>query len=881
MPLDLKYLQERFLPFVEKPDRYTGAELALPELPNRSILRAAIAFPDLYELGMSYLGLRILLHLGNQVPGVSCERVFMPWFDAVERLRALDLPLFTLETKTPLHELDLLGLNLQYELHATNILAMLELGRIPARAEQRTEADPIVLGGGPLAYNPEPFSPFFDAIAVGDGEEIFPEILSILIEEKSKGSSRARRIRALGDVPGIYLPSYYQPQYDKNGEYVGLKPTDSGLPSTIWARITPTLLPEHYPRRPVVPTLEATHNRLVLEIARGCSRGCRFCGPGMSNRPVRERPISDLVHEAQTGLEATGYSQVSLLSLSTADYRYLEPLLTSLDPVLIAHQASLSFPSLRPDRFTVSMAERASAQLHTGLTFAPEAATPRLRAVINKDTTDEALLQAARVAFEHGWGKLKLYFMIGLPTETDEDVKAIVKMVRQVEAIGRIHHGRRINVSISPFSPKPHTPFERLSQLPLEDLHRRLGILSNGLRGGRSINLEVRAPEISRVECAISRSDRRGADAIEASYRAGGLFDAWRDGFDWQRWVEAFHTAGLNLEKITGRINAGKPLPWDHIDAGISPDFLESELNAAQKPEFTPDCRTSNCQFCGLQIRSDLTCPEIPDLFIDVSSITPPAVGFQKLTEAVPSSNRRYRLKYSRGQESRFTGHLSVMGILERALRRLGVPIEFTQGYRPHPRLAFSPPLGVGMTSRGEFVDFGIGAEWSSSLMDRLREALPPGIEAINVIELPKNQPSIGAINTFFYRACERAASTPGNYRREIEALLSSQTLPILRTQPKKARAFDARPSIWKLAQDGEFIFIGLKAVGGPVPRIDEILQLIMGFGRDTIPMATSEIIAAWEIERIEMGWEIGGIFISPTQTLLPDESNQNKIDQT
>ncbi len=870
MYLDTEYLKRSFLPFVQRPDRYVGGELNLPRLPDQPVLRVALAFPDLYELGMSYLGLRILLHLGNRVEGVACERVFMPWFDAVNRLKTTGIPLFTLESRTPLNKLDLLGVNLQYELHATNTLAMLDLGGVPLRSEKRAEEDPLILGGGPLAYSPEPFAPFFDAIVVGDGECVFPEILEVLKAEKKKGSSRRRKIRALGEIPGVYLPGYYQPRYTGSGKYRGLRLLDSSLPSVITARITPALLPEHYPPVPIVPNLEVTHNRLVLEIARGCSRGCRFCAPGLVNRPVRERPVADLLNEARSGLAATGYSEVSLLSLSTADYRYLDQLLDGLEPLLAENRASLSFPSLRPDLFTTRMADRASAQSRTGLTFAPEAATPRLRAVINKQTSDEALLSAARLAYAKGWNLLKLYFMIGLPTETEEDVQAIIDLVRGVEQIGRYHQGRKLNVSVSPFSPKPHTPFQREGQMGVEELHRRLGMLRRGLGKSWMVKLDARDPEIARVELAISRSDRRGADAIEASYRAGGLFDAWSDGFYAKRWDEAFQQAGLDPAELTAPIAADEVLPWDHIDVGIDTQFLQSEKDNAAKGEFTPDCRVEGCQFCGLHERIDLPCPEVPVLPVDVTPVS-------AATISEPCAYHRYRLIYRRREESRFSAHLSVISVLERALRRLRVPLEFTKGFKPHLRLAASPPLGVGMTSRAEYLDFGIGAVWSSQLMDRLQEVLPQGIQATEVLEIPENQPSIGALNVFLYRAKKRDGGSLDNYRDAIINLLSSRTIPILRTQPKKARAFDGRPGLWKLELEGENLLIGLKAVAGPIPRVEEIIRLIAEASGENAIDSPEEIMATWDIERVDMWWHVEGVSYHPTKEPVPVENNHNK----
>ncbi len=852
MPLDVKDLERTFFPFVEKPNRYTGGELNLPPLPEQPILRVALAFPDLYELGMSYLGLRILLHRASQVEGIACERVFMPWFDAANRLRQLPLPLFTLETRTPLYELDLIGFNLQYELHATNILAMLELGRIPLFAADRRESDPLILGGGPLASHCEAFAPFFEAIAVGDGEEVFPAILETLKSLKQAGASRLEKIRALGGISGLYVPAFYQPQYGEQGTYGGLKPAEVGFPSIIEGRVIPELIPDYYPAKPLVPRLEITHNRLTLEISRGCSRGCRFCGPGMINRPVRERPLADLVQEAEIGLSNTGFAQLSLLSLSTGDYRGLEALLAALEPILDRRRVSLSFPSLRPERFTPQVADRAAAGARTGLTLAPEAATPRLRAVINKDTSDEALLQAVRLAYERQWKSVKLYFMIGLPTETDEDVLAMVELIRQVVGIGREFGGRGISVSVSPFVPKPHTPFEREGQLPPADLQRRLNLLRSGLRRFQAVRLELRDLEITLVESAIARGDRRMAKAIEISYRHGGLFDAWSDGFSFPRWQEALVQAGLSLENLVRPLPKEQILPWEHLNPGVTREFLQGERAEAAQTQFTPDCRGDVCHLCGLQQRTDLPCPEIPDL--ESYKLKPNPEKHENLVYT------RYRLKYRRTDDAKYVSHLDALGILERALRRLGMPLEFTAGMKPHPRLIVSPPLGMGMTSQAEYLDFGIGGEWQDEPTVLFRKTMPPGFETLQVYARPQDKFSLGGLNKFLYQVTPISSGAVDWSQIETSAaqLWAAPQLPSLRHNPGKVRAFDARPTIWKIetAPEGR-LYIGLISRGGPLPKPTDILLML-------INSAERDPLSNWKIDRSGMWWGMDNESYSP-----------------
>jgi radical SAM family uncharacterized protein/radical SAM-linked protein len=857
MTPDPTNLEHCFFPYVEKPGRYIGGELGLPRLPENPSLRVALAFPDVYELGMSYLGLRILYHLANQSSEVACERVFMPWFDAVKRMRECSIPLFSLETRTPLNHFDLIGINLQYELHATNILGILDLSQIPLLAQDRKPGDPIVIGGGPLSLHPEPFAPFFDAIVVGDGEEVFPKILEQLILEKRHSTLRQQTVRNLGDFPGVYLPAYYQPRYNSFGQFDGFDHLDPTLPTRIERRITPELKSDHYPAQPIVPTLELTHNRLIIEIARGCSRGCRFCAPGMANRPVREREIPEIVNAADLGLSATGYNEVSLLSLSSADYSCLGELLDGLAPILDSHRASLSFPSLRPDLFTPQMADRAATGNRTGLTFAPEAATVRLRGIINKATSDEALLNAAALAFERGWKSIKLYFMLGLPGEEDADVWAIVDLVKQVESAASRFGGRQINVSVSPFTPKPHSPFERSRQLTMEELRHRIGILRQGLQRSRNVKLDIRRPEISQIEAAIARGDRRVAMAILACYHNGGLFDAWSDGFSFRRWESAFKSVDLNIEQIVGKISPVSRLPWGIINSGIDDQFINAENRSSDNFELTPDCRVEGCQFCGLQAREDIPCPEI--------RLPSPTESLPHLSHVPePATVHRYRIKYQRDRQSRYHAHLSVVGVFERALRRLNLPLEFTQGMRPHLRLIASPPLAMGMTSRAEYIEFGIELPWTDDLTIQLQSGLPAGLRIDSVHTFPINHPSLGALNIFQYRARPCMQISGDDVKASMTTMMEAASLPVQRIGPEKTQTFDARPSLWVLAYvEGDIVW-GVINRGGPSPRSEDVFRMLFAAVPNPPDLQPHNLLADWEIERLGMWWEVDGVRIAP-----------------
>jgi radical SAM-linked protein len=587
----------------------------------------------------------------------------------------------------------------------------------------------------------------------------------------------------------------------------------------------------------------------------------------MVNRPVRERSVDELLRQADRGLTATGYNEVSLLSLSTADYRALDQLLEGLQPILEKHRASLSFPSLRPDRFTAQMAERAGAFSRTGLTFAPEAATPRLRGVINKQTSDEALLKAAELAFSKGWQVIKLYFMIGLPTETEEDVDAMVDLVREVDSIRRKTKGKQINVSLSPFSPKPHTPFQRESQISADEVRGRYTVLKEGLRRHRAVKLDLRDPEIALVETALIRGDRGVGETIAHGYRMGGVFDAWSDGFRAERWVKAFARCGIDIYRTVGAVPDDVVLPWSHINAGLSEDFLTAELKMATRRRFTPDCREGKCHYCGLQLREELPCPEIPP---------PPAARKTPapLIASQPSFIQRCRLVYRRTEKAMYHSHLSVVAALERALRRLGIPLEFTRGFKPHVRLIASPPLGVGMTSRCEALEFGIGARWNTELFDRLKNALPPGIIPVEVFELAGKQPSLGSLNVFLYRLELLEGFPDAGVQDRITKMLSCGELRFVRSDRSGVRTFDARPCLWKLEAKENCLMIGVRSVGGPMPRMEEILERLLP-ERKHRPLA-----AYWRTERVGMWWTIGDKLVSPERQISVGESEMKSFEK-
>ena len=597
-----KKIDKLLLPYVEKPGRYIGEELhIIKKDTGQDTLRVALAFPDIYEIGMSYVGFKILYNITNKLDFVYTERVFAPWFDAEKILREKGIPLFSLETKSPLSNFDVIGFTLQYELSYTNILNMLNLGKIPLFSKERENSKfPIIIGGGPGAFNPEPIADFFDLFLLGDGEEAFPRILKIIHEGKANNISKKEILKALLDIQGVYVPSFYKIVYDKNS-IKEIIPTENA-PYPIIKSIIKDLNSIPFPEKPIVPYIKTVHDRAPVEIFRGCDRGCRFCQAGMIYRPVRERSLDNIVRLSKKILENTGYEDLSLISLSTSDYTQIKHLIERLLPYCKENLISISLPSLRVDTFSVELAERVSSIKKTGLTLAVEAATQRLRNVINKNITEDDLIASARSAFEMGWNLIKFYFMIGLPTETKEDIEEIAELAKRIERLGKSIRGKKINIkiSISPFVPKPHTPFQWERQNTREELNEKIHLLKDRLKRRRNILLKYRDPELSILEGVFSRGDRRLSRALYIAQKKGQIMDGWDEGFSFKKWMEIFDDTGINYKEYLIERNINDILPWDHLSSGVKKEFLIEELHRAKKGITTEDCRFSKCTDCGV-----------------------------------------------------------------------------------------------------------------------------------------------------------------------------------------------------------------------------------------------------------------------------------------
>jgi len=593
---------DEILSAVEKPARYTGGEWNSIVKEDADV-RVALCFPDVYEIGMSHLGSRILYHVLNARPDIACERVYAPWTDMEAALRARALPLFSLETRRPLRAFDIVGFSLLYEMCYTNILTMLELAGIPVNAADRGEDMPLILCGGPSACNAEPVADFMDAVMLGDGEELFPEVVDAWREARAAGKTKREILLRLSRIPGVYVPSFYEARYE-NGAFAALEKREPSAPDTIVRRVVKDLDKAPYIGSPVVPNLSIVHDRAAVELFRGCTRGCRFCQAGYIYRPLRERKKDTVLRLARELVDCTGYDEVSLFSLSSSDYSRIHELVPELLDSFEGERVSVSLPSLRIDTFIKEDLERMQEVRKAGLTFAPEAGTQRLRDVINKNVTERDLLRAVGDAFDAGWTSVKLYFMIGLPTETDEDVLGIADLARKVSALfhqlpkEKRGKGLRLTVSASSFVPKPFTPFQWAAQDTADEIRRKQSLLKNALKGVRGVEFNYHASSVSMLEAAFSRGDRRLGKALREAHARGCRFDSWDEHFKPEAWKEAFAAAGLDPAYYANRERAlDEPLPWGHMDMLVTQEYLKREYERALEAVSTKDCR-SGCNGC-------------------------------------------------------------------------------------------------------------------------------------------------------------------------------------------------------------------------------------------------------------------------------------------
>jgi radical SAM family uncharacterized protein/radical SAM-linked protein len=755
---------KEFLSLVSKPVRYLGREIhSIRKDPAEVKLRFCLAFPDVYEVGMSHLGIQILYHILNGIKGVACERAFAPWIDMERVLRDKRIPLSSLESSIPLNQFDIVGFSLQYELCFTNVLNMLDLSGIPLLSRDRDERFPLIIAGGPLAFNPAPIADFFDALVIGDGEEVAPEICDIALQSKEAGARKEDFLKFLSRLEGVYVP--------------GLHREGQKIRKRIVSDLNRALLPSC----PIVPYMKVVHDRLNIEIARGCKRGCRFCEAGFIHRPYRERSPR-VIHEIlDASLKRTGYEELSLLSLSAGDYSSIGPLLSNLMDRYETKKVAVSFPSLRIESVVGHLAEEVKRVRKTGFTIAPEAGTERLRKVINKELDEGVLFQGLSDLFSKGWKNIKLYFMMGLPTEKEEDLRGIFDLTKKIASIGerqKIHPN--ISISVSTFVPKPHTPFQWESQIPLEEMKEKLRLMKDGVRRNH-LRFKWQDPHLSLLEGIFSTGDRNLSGVLLEAFRQGCRFDGWSDQFRYPQWKEAMEKANLKMDLHTRRRKFENSLPWSFIETGIPASFLWEEYQRGLEEKISPPCVKENCHRCGVCDGKTIALQESDRVEKKASE----RVAKKDVRNKVVK--KKIRLKFKKIGEMRFLSHLELVHLFYRASKRADLPLCFSEGFHPMPRIVFATALPVGMESLTEIVDIECeGKITPPEVLESLNRALPPGVEIMEAEEVP----------LFFHLS---SLSPSSAYWIPLDHLLSEEE-----AIPKIKKALDEREFFIDQERDGK-----------------------------------------------------------------------------
>ncbi len=806
---------KEFLSLVSKPVRYLGREInSIRKDPSEVRLKFSLAFPDVYEVGMSHLGIQILYHLLNERKEIACERVFAPWVDMEKILREKRIPLSSLESSTPLGQFDILGFSLQYELCFTNVLNMLDLSGIPLYAKDRDERFPLIIAGGPTAFNPEPVADFFDAFVIGDGEEAAPEICDVVLQWKESHGKKDDLLTSLSKLKGVYVPGL------SHGHQVE-------------KRVISDLNRAPFPTCPIIPFMKVVHDRLSVEIARGCKRGCRFCEAGFIYRPYRERETNWIQENLNTALKLTGYEEISLLSLSAGDYSSIGPLLSNLMSRLEPKRVAVSFPSLRIESIVGHLAGEVKRVRKTGFTIAPEAATERLRKVINKELDESVLFQGIRELFSMGWKNLKLYYMIGLPTEKEEDLRGILDLSRRISSQGerqRVHP--QISVSVSTFVPKPHTPFQWEPQLPLNEMKERLQFLKENLKK-KNLRLKWQDPHLSLLEGVFSMGDRKLSRVLAQAHQLGCRFDGWSDQFRYDLWEKAFEKAGLEMAAYTRKKGFEETLPWAVIETGVKTDFLWKEYQKGLNEEVSPPCTAKDCRRCGLCDGKDIAVREARP--VELSSLEKEGKGEIRRK----GLRTKFRLAFVKRGDIRFVSHLELAHLFYRSAKRAGLSLHHSEGFHPMPRIVFEKALPVGVESLREIVEIELEGRISSTeLMERLNQNLPAGIEIIEVREVLFPVASSSLPYRSVYRISLNHLLSKGEAQSRLKKAMEKGELFILQERKEKKRKVDLLPLIERVdvkeategtdEEAGPVLELVLRSLGGKTAKPHEAVGALL-----------------------------------------------------
>jgi radical SAM family uncharacterized protein/radical SAM-linked protein len=833
-------MSEPALTAVEKPSRYAGGEWnAVLKDPAAVRFRIALAFPDLYEIGMSYLGQKILYQRANARADMQAERVFAPWPDFEKALRASGEPLRSLESQTPLREFDILAFSLLYELNDSNILTILDLGGIPLRASERRPDDPLVLAGGPAAFNPEPLAGTMEAFFLGDGEEGLLEISDAWAASAKSGAGRAERLAALAGIPGVYVPSLYDAYQPGSSPLLAVRPARAGVPPVVRKRVLDTFRTSEFPENIVVPNLQAVFDRVAVEVARGCPQKCRFCQATSLYAPYRVKDPVCVVDAALNSVAATGYEDTSLFGLSVGDYPHLEPVVERLMSSLAPQRVSLSLSSMRPKRLSAELVETITKVRKTGFTLVPEAGTERLRRVINKPVEDKDLWEAADHAFRRGWRLLKLYFMIGLPTETDADVEAIPLLVKELLARGKAALGGppRIHLSLSSFIPKPHTPFQWAGMESPARLLEKQRTVREALRRDRSVEIKTQDVRVSVLEGIFSRGDRRLGPVLEEAWRAGARFDSWNEHFKPEIWERALERCGIDAQAFLGPLDPDAALPWEHIATGMSRTFLRAERGRALRAEPTPACTERSCETCrGCDFASTFV-RETPLEALPGPSVGPAAASEPAIKTPVsggrPAAFFRYGVVYEKTGRFRYLGHNDLVNALQRVFRRAGIEVLYSEGFHPKPLMSFGPALPLGMVGRAEFFEFRSGkALDAAALPAQANSVSPAGLRFLRCLEVPGGAPS------WMERLCEAVYSLDlkaagREDRPDIAALFED---PAVRESAPWLLGADLEPG-------GERLRLRVSISAQKIPRPQDLAARVLGLEKAVFAMTRESFL--------------------------------------